>query len=199
MDEDSGSGNEEIAKKKFGGKRKRIRSNFSSSDSDEDRQSPKSGNEEGQSNLFDSGEEKSSKRRSRSNSSSSESDAEKKSSKKSSKRSTDSSSSSDEDEVRKSSNKVRSRSNSSSSENEVFEQKLPVPDISDDDSDDDKVGREREEDQRNGKTREYKRGKYYCTIDLLFDLFGLLFLQIKTKNCQLSYSRLQTSQTGGQW
>jgi hypothetical protein len=22
-------------------------------------------------------------------------------------------------------------------------------------------------------TREYQRGKYYCTIDLLFDLFGL--------------------------
>ncbi len=25
------------------------------------------------------------------------------------------------------------------------------------------------------------KGKYHCTIDLLFDLFGLVFLQIKTK------------------
>ncbi len=44
-----------------------------------------------------------------------------------------------------------------------------------------------------------KRGKYHCTIDLLFDLFGLVCFANKNKNCQLSYSRFQTSQTGGQW
>jgi hypothetical protein len=30
-------------------------------------------------------------------------------------------------------------------------------------------------------TREYLRGRYHCTIDLLFDWFGLVFLEIKTK------------------
>jgi hypothetical protein len=43
-----------------------------------------------------------------------------------------------------------------------------------------------------------KRGKYHCTIDLLFDWFGLVCLANKNKNCQLSYSWFQTSQTGGQ-
>jgi hypothetical protein len=33
-----------------------------------------------------------------------------------------------------------------------------------------------------------KRGKYHCTVDLLFDLFGLLSFANKNKNCQLSYS-----------
>jgi hypothetical protein len=41
-------------------------------------------------------------------------------------------------------------------------------------------------------------GKYHCTVDLLFDLFGLVCFVNKNKNCQLSYSRFQTSQTGGQ-
>jgi hypothetical protein len=31
-------------------------------------------------------------------------------------------------------------------------------------------------------------GKYHCTIDLLFDWFGLLCFANKNKNCQLSYS-----------
>ncbi len=47
-------------------------------------------------------------------------------------------------------------------------------------------------------TREYLRGKYHCTIDLLFDWFGLVCFANKNKNCQLSYSWFQTSQTGGQ-
>ena len=40
------------------------------------------------------------------------------------------------------------------------------------------------------------KGKYHCTIDLLFDLFGLACFANKTKivSCQF-----QTSQTGGQW
>ena len=31
------------------------------------------------------------------------------------------------------------------------------------------------------------------------DWFGLVCFAIKNKNCQLSYSQFQTSQTGGQW
>ncbi len=42
------------------------------------------------------------------------------------------------------------------------------------------------------------RGKYHCTVDFLFDLFGLACFVNKNKNCQLSYSWFQTSQTGGQ-
>jgi hypothetical protein len=47
--------------------------------------------------------------------------------------------------------------------------------------------------------REYWRGKYHCTIDLLFDLLGLACFANKNKNFQLSYTWFQTSQTGGQW
>jgi hypothetical protein len=36
--------------------------------------------------------------------------------------------------------------------------------------------------------REYLREKYNCTIDLLFDWFGLVCFADKNKNCQLSYS-----------
>jgi hypothetical protein len=41
-------------------------------------------------------------------------------------------------------------------------------------------------------------GKYHCTIDLLFDWFGLVCFANKNKNCQFSYSSFQTIQTGGQ-
>jgi hypothetical protein len=51
----------------------------------------------------------------------------------------------------------------------------------------------------NTHTREYYRGKYHCNIDLLFDWVGLVCFANKNKNCQLSYSWFQTSQTGGQW
>ncbi len=37
-------------------------------------------------------------------------------------------------------------------------------------------------------SREFKRGKYHCTIDLLFEWFGLVCYANKNKNCQLSYS-----------
>ncbi len=50
-----------------------------------------------------------------------------------------------------------------------------------------------------GLSREYLRGKYHCTIDLLFGWFGLVCFVNKNKNFQLSYSWFQTSQTGGQW
>jgi hypothetical protein len=33
-------------------------------------------------------------------------------------------------------------------------------------------------------TREYYRGKYHCTVDLLFDWFGLVCFTNKNKNCQ---------------
>ncbi len=45
--------------------------------------------------------------------------------------------------------------------------------------------------------REYWRRKYHSTIDLLFDWFRLVCFADK-KNCQLSYSWFQTSQTEGQ-
>jgi len=44
-----------------------------------------------------------------------------------------------------------------------------------------------------------KGEKDHCTIELLFDWFGLVCFANKNKNCPLSYSRFQTSQTGGQW
>jgi hypothetical protein len=31
------------------------------------------------------------------------------------------------------------------------------------------------------------KGKYHCTIDLLFDWFGLVCFANKNKNCQQSY------------
>jgi hypothetical protein len=39
------------------------------------------------------------------------------------------------------------------------------------------------------QTREYyTMGKYQCTVDLLFDWFGLVCFEDKNKNRQLSYS-----------
>jgi hypothetical protein len=50
-----------------------------------------------------------------------------------------------------------------------------------------------------GLYREYYRGKYHCSIDLLFDWFGSVCFANKNKNCQFfTYSWFQTSQTGGQ-
>ncbi len=51
----------------------------------------------------------------------------------------------------------------------------------------------------NSPAREYLRGMYQCTIDLLFDWFGLVCFANKNKSCQFSYSWFQPSQTGGQW
>ena len=34
--------------------------------------------------------------------------------------------------------------------------------------------------------REYYRGKYHCTVDLLFDWFGLVCFANKNKYCQLT-------------
>jgi hypothetical protein len=38
------------------------------------------------------------------------------------------------------------------------------------------------------ESREYYRGKYHCTVDLLFGWFGLFCFANKNKNCELSYS-----------
>jgi hypothetical protein len=32
------------------------------------------------------------------------------------------------------------------------------------------------------------KGKYHCTVDLLFDWFGLVYFANKNKNCLKSYS-----------
>ncbi len=45
--------------------------------------------------------------------------------------------------------------------------------------------------------REYLRGKYHCTIDLLFDWFGISCMT--TDNFCLQNRQIQTSQTGGPW
>ncbi len=45
---------------------------------------------------------------------------------------------------------------------------------------------------------EYERGKYHCTIDLLFDWFGISCMTIENF-CYLQSRLIQTSQTGGQW
>jgi hypothetical protein len=38
------------------------------------------------------------------------------------------------------------------------------------------------------KTREYLRGEYHCSVDILFDWFRQVCLAKKNKKCQLSYS-----------
>jgi hypothetical protein len=42
------------------------------------------------------------------------------------------------------------------------------------------------------------KGRYHCTVNLLFDWYGLVCFANKNKNFQLLYSWFQTSQTGGQ-
>ena len=49
------------------------------------------------------------------------------------------------------------------------------------------------------QTREYKWGKYHCTIDLLFDWFGISCMTTDNFCFYLQNSLIQTSQTGGQW
>jgi len=50
-----------------------------------------------------------------------------------------------------------------------------------------------------GTTREYYRGKYHCTIDLLLDWFGISCMTTDNLCFYLQNSLIQTSQTGGQW
>jgi hypothetical protein len=50
-----------------------------------------------------------------------------------------------------------------------------------------------------GTTREYYRGKYHCTIDLLLDWFGISCMTTDNLCFYLQNRLIQTSQTGGQW
>ncbi len=47
------------------------------------------------------------------------------------------------------------------------------------------------------KGREYLRGKYHCTIDLLFDWFGISCMPTDYFCFYLQNRLIQTSQTGG--
>jgi hypothetical protein len=48
-------------------------------------------------------------------------------------------------------------------------------------------------------TMEYKRGKYHCTVDLLFDWFGISCMTTDNFCFYLQNRLIQNSQTGGQW
>ncbi len=48
-------------------------------------------------------------------------------------------------------------------------------------------------------TGEYQRGKYHCTIDLLFDWFEISCMTTDNFCFYLQNRLIQTSQTGGQW
>ncbi len=48
-------------------------------------------------------------------------------------------------------------------------------------------------------SREYKRGKYHCTIDLLFDWFEISSMTTDNFCFYLQNRLIQTSQAGGQW
>ncbi len=48
------------------------------------------------------------------------------------------------------------------------------------------------------KTREYQRGKYHCTVDLLFDWFQISYMTTDNFCFYLQNRLIQTSQTGGQ-
>ncbi len=50
-----------------------------------------------------------------------------------------------------------------------------------------------------GSAREYLRRKYHCTIDLLFDWFGISCMTTDNFCFYLQNKLVQTSQTGGQW
>ncbi len=47
-------------------------------------------------------------------------------------------------------------------------------------------------------TREYKRGRYHCDIDLLFNWFGISCMTTDNSCFCLQNRLIQTSQTGGQ-
>ncbi len=53
--------------------------------------------------------------------------------------------------------------------------------------------------RRQHRTREYRRGKYNCTVDPLFDLIGIRCMTTDNFCFYLQNKLIQTSQTGGQW
>ncbi len=48
-------------------------------------------------------------------------------------------------------------------------------------------------------SREYLRGNYHCTVDLLFDWFAISCMTTDNFCFYLQNRLIQTSQTGGQW
>jgi hypothetical protein len=44
-----------------------------------------------------------------------------------------------------------------------------------------------------------KGGKYHCTVDLLFDWFGISCMTTDSFCFYLQNTQIQTSHTGGQW
>jgi hypothetical protein len=48
-------------------------------------------------------------------------------------------------------------------------------------------------------SREFKRGKYHCTVDLLFDWFGISCMTTDYFSFYLQNRLIQTGKTGGQW
>ncbi len=50
-----------------------------------------------------------------------------------------------------------------------------------------------------GIIREYYRRKYHCTVDLLFDWFGISCMTPDNFCFYLQNRLVKTSQTGGQW
>jgi len=50
---------------------------------------------------------------------------------------------------------------------------------------------------RVGSGREYQRGKYHCTVDLLFDWFGLVCFANKNKNCYTADSKPVKQEVNG--
>ncbi len=53
--------------------------------------------------------------------------------------------------------------------------------------------------QRSSLPREYKRGKYHCTIDLLLYWFGISCMTTGNFCFYFQNRLIQTCQTGGQW
>jgi hypothetical protein len=47
--------------------------------------------------------------------------------------------------------------------------------------------------------REHYKGKYHCTVDLLFDWFGICCMTIDNFHFYLQNRLIQSDQTGGQW
>ncbi len=51
----------------------------------------------------------------------------------------------------------------------------------------------------NCESREHLKGKYHCTVDLLFDWFGISCMTVDNFCFYLQNRLIQTGQTGGQW
>ncbi len=52
---------------------------------------------------------------------------------------------------------------------------------------------------KKARTRKYQSGKYHCTVDLLFDWFGISCMTTDDFCFHLQNRLIKTCQTGGQW